>query len=482
MDGAPRVACVTPCRRVEGRSVTTVDGLPDDVRERWVQAFVDTGASQCGFCTPGILMRLAGAEARRPELDEHTVGTALAAHLCRCTGWRSIYDAVAVASGQLPAGGGRDLVAAGRRATLEGGTPQVVGPDVVLGRAGFADDTAPRDALVAVPDGAGVWAVADTLAAARVAAGKVQGRNSTVALRHPLDLPHGEFPLTLRTTFVEPAYLEPDASWCAPGGDPAGPLANGGAFGGKRTSVAADVARRLADEHGRPVRVLLAREDVVRLGPKRPPVACAVADDGTGVVRVARTPGSDLTGWAEALHAGAGPDLVLAVEEVAVPGPPVSTDLRAAGWAEGAVLAAAFAARRAGRVGPGVPVTVTSPDGAVATVAMDGAGAVSVRVAAGAVLDAVVLRSYVLGAVHQALGWVRREGVAVDEEGRVLDLTIRSFGVLPARDMPHVEVVMEDTEGPPVRAGDAVFAATAAAAWLAAGLAPDWPLDRGGSR
>ncbi|HXW32059.1 MAG TPA: hypothetical protein VEJ21_03130, partial [Acidimicrobiales bacterium] len=101
-------------------------------------------------------------------------------------------------------------------------------------------------------------------------------------------------------------------------------------------------------------------------------------------------------------------------------------------------------------------------------------------VAAGAVLDDVVLRSYVVGAVHQGLGWVRSEGLAVDEDGEVLDLTIRSFGVLPARQMPEVHVAIADDSGPPRRAGDAVLAATAAAAWLAGGLASDWPLERGG--
>src|SRR5436305_8092760 len=55
VDGAPRVACVTPVRRVEGRAVTTVDGLDPALRARFSDAFVATGASQCGFCTPGIV-------------------------------------------------------------------------------------------------------------------------------------------------------------------------------------------------------------------------------------------------------------------------------------------------------------------------------------------------------------------------------------------------------------------------------------------
>jgi hypothetical protein len=70
--------------------------------------------------------------------------------------------------------------------------------------------------------------------------------------------------------------------------------------------------------------------------------------------------------------------------------------------------------------------------------------------------------------------------VAVDADGTVLDLTIRSFGILTARQMPPVEVTVEDKGGPPVRAGDAVFAAVAAAAWVAAGLPPAWPTQRGG--
>src|SRR5205085_7021058 len=57
VDGAPRVACVTPVRRVAGRSVTTLEGLEPACRQSWADAFSATGASQCGFCTPGIVMR-----------------------------------------------------------------------------------------------------------------------------------------------------------------------------------------------------------------------------------------------------------------------------------------------------------------------------------------------------------------------------------------------------------------------------------------
>jgi len=353
----------------------------------------------------------------------------------------------------------RDFDRASRRAAIEGGVPQRVGPEVSLGAGGFADDTAPADALVAVPDGGGGWGIGETLTEARAAAAKVQGRRTTAALRHPLEVPPGDWALTLRTTWVEPAYLEPDASWCAPGGQPVTALANGGAFGGKTTSAVGAVARQLADEHGRVVRVLLSREDTVRLGPKRPPIAAGVRADGTGVLRAVRT-----AGIADAVHAVA-PGIE--VEEVDVAGPPTSVALRAAGWAETAVLQAALAGA----------ARVTSPDGATAEAELSD-GRVRVRVRCGEPLDDVVLRSYCIGAAHMGLGWVRSEGIAVDDEGLPHDLTIRSFGILRAVDMPTVDVTIEPADGPPVNGSDAVFAAVAAATWLADGLAPEWPTVR----
>ena len=76
---------------------------------------------------------------------------------------------------------------------------------------------------------------------------------------------------------------------------------------------------------------------------------------------------------------------------------------------------------------------------------------------------------YSLGAVHMALGWVLTESIAVDPDtGEVHDLTIRSFGIIRARDMPPVSITVLDDPGPPrARASDAVFAAVAAAAWNA---------------
>jgi CO/xanthine dehydrogenase Mo-binding subunit len=74
-----------------------------------------------------------------------------------------------------------------------------------------------------------------------------------------------------------------------------------------------------------------------------------------------------------------------------------------------------------------------------------------------------------------ALGWVWSEGIAVDDDGEPHDLTIRSFGILRARDMPPVDVEIERGSGEPVNGSDAVFAAVAAAAWIGEGCTQDWP-------
>ena len=477
VDGAPRVACVTPVRRVAGRSITTVDGLDPEIRDRWGSAFLATGASQCGACTPGIICRLEGARIKGVAGDDRAaIDRALAAHLCRCTGWQPIREAYAVMVGGAidPGSDDRDLDAASRRASIEGRSVQRVGADVALGAGGFAEDTAPRGALVAVPDGTGEWVTAESLPAARAKAGKVQGRHGTIASEPPIDLPPGEFELTLRTSWVEPAYLETDASWCEPGGDPFTPLANGGAFGGKEHSIVPTIARRLADEHGRAVRVVWSREDVVRNGPKRPPMAIGIRSDGTGVIRVARTDGvTELLGRIA-------PEFT--VEEVDVVGPPTSLDLRAAVIAEVAIVRAALAARLDHRDGDPLPrrATIESAEGATATVELSDDGRVRAEVHCGAVLDATVLRSYVIGAVHMGLGLVTSESLSVTDDGEITDLTIRSFGVLRPSEMPEVEVVLHpDDVGEPVNASDVVFAAAAAAAWSSRGWPECWPTGVG---
>ena len=208
------------------------------------------------------------------------------------------------------------------------------------------------------------------------------------------------------------------------------------------------------------MRVLWSRSDAARFGPKRPPVGAGVRADGTGMVRVIRTPGiaEVIKGYAPGLE----------VEEVDVAGPPTSCDIRGAGWVEAAVLLAA--ARRADG-----PVAVAAPDGGRATAAVNPDGSLAVSVQAGQPLDETVLRSYCTGAAHMALSWVTSESLSVDESGTVHDLTLRSFGIVKASAMPPVEVTIEDDDTEPVNGSDAAFAAVAAAVWIDRGLPPVWP-------
>ncbi|HEX5615101.1 MAG TPA: 2Fe-2S iron-sulfur cluster-binding protein, partial [Acidimicrobiia bacterium] len=504
VDGGARVSCVTPATRVAGRHVTTIEGLDAKPRDTLVDALVATGGSQCGFCTPGIVVRLA-ALLGAGKTDAVDVDRALAAHLCRCTGWQTIVEAFALARGGAAGATGaatRDLDRAARTASL-GRSAQVVGPDVVRGAVGFADDTAPRDALVAVPapDGADVptthaagvrWVVADSLLGARALAGKVQGRRTTRSDGQPLAVP--PVPLdgvALATGWLEPAYLELDASWCAPGGDPASALANGGAFGGKEHGLVERAARELADACGRAVRVVLSREDVVRLGPKRPPIAASACLDGE-VVRVdgrfvAPADPADRDEWLRFATTAPNPyglALDATWEAAPVAGPPTSSALRAAGYAETVVLLegaldAAGVERSARELDAGARAVLLDNavrwfDGSTvgARVEIDVAtgllSGVSIRAVTHDEYDDVVLRSYLIGAAHMALGWVLTEAIAVDaDSGEPLDLTIRSFGIIRARDMPPVDVELVQVDAPPLGSFAPVFAAVAAATWNA---------------
>lgn len=578
VDGQPRVACVTPLRRLAGRQVTTVEGLPPEVQTRWSEAFSACGASQCGFCSPGIVVRLVAEAAKaNPQPAQ-----ALLAHVCRCTGWLPIQaafthataspvalpptrdapptlaepaptdapippsapvtpvapapapDARVLSDGSVTAGsavvldervpaaggvastppvpadvrvaaagvgasdvqvaaaalGASDVrvAAAGlgesdrgaaRRAELEAHVAQIVGPGVALGRGGFAEDLAPADALVAVPDGAGGWAVGESLGLALQAAGKVQGRRSTVEAGPPVALPEGRWDRVLQTSWVDPAYLETDGSWCLPGGEPAHPAGNGGDFGAKADSPVAQVARDLANRYGRPVRVRFTREDTIRFGGKRPPLAAGIDLSARRVViHVARTPGvaaALCAGLDAGLDAGPGDDhgFEVDIHEIDLPGPPTSLAPRRAGWAEGVVLRAALL----GEAGP-----VRQPDGgwARARVLIDehGRPVIDAEVAAGAPLAEAVLGSYCIGAVHMALSWVTSERVNVDLDGQPLDLTLRSLGVLRAVDMPPVSIRQVAPQGPPLAVSDALFAATAAAVWAHQGWPPQWPTRR----
>lgn len=102
VDGVPTLSCITPVWEAEGREVTTVEGLATAEGAHPLQDEFDlNGAAQCGFCTPGILCSAAALLARDPGASREEIRQALSGNLCRCTGYRKIYDAVEAAGRRL---------------------------------------------------------------------------------------------------------------------------------------------------------------------------------------------------------------------------------------------------------------------------------------------------------------------------------------------------------------------------------------------
>jgi carbon-monoxide dehydrogenase small subunit len=99
LDGVTACACLVAAGQVEGRDVRTVEGLAGKDRLDTVQqAFVEAGAVQCGFCTPGLIVQSHALLERVPEPADTEIREALAGNLCRCTGYEKILDAVRLAA------------------------------------------------------------------------------------------------------------------------------------------------------------------------------------------------------------------------------------------------------------------------------------------------------------------------------------------------------------------------------------------------
>jgi len=88
------VSCAQPASRFDGRGVTTQEGLSEEQRRQWADCFLASGASQCGFCSPGIVMKAESLLAREAEPSRDAINRALAGNLCRCTGYDGIIRAV----------------------------------------------------------------------------------------------------------------------------------------------------------------------------------------------------------------------------------------------------------------------------------------------------------------------------------------------------------------------------------------------------
>jgi xanthine dehydrogenase molybdenum-binding subunit len=134
IDGKARVSCQMDLDKAEGTSITTLEGLSEGERDRFADAFAAYGATQCGFCTPGIIMRSKalidkkGADLTRDDLQRH-----LGANLCRCTGYLKVFDAIeAVAhGGPIEVGSPGGIGSAGAKYEAR---------ELALGSRGYVDD------------------------------------------------------------------------------------------------------------------------------------------------------------------------------------------------------------------------------------------------------------------------------------------------------------------------------------------------------
>ncbi len=138
VDGRALLACVTPMKKVSGARVTTTEGLGDYRQRVFANAFVSRGGVQCGFCIPGIVMQANALINKNPSPDRQAIEKALTPHLCRCTGYKKIVEAVSCAAEAirheeevlLPESDGQ----IGRR------HPKYGAADLVLGQHRYVDD------------------------------------------------------------------------------------------------------------------------------------------------------------------------------------------------------------------------------------------------------------------------------------------------------------------------------------------------------
>ena len=109
VDGEPVFSCLTPVRAVEGKSITTIEGLadPDGTLHPLQRAFLDAGAFQCGYCTPGMIVAGSALVAEGGEFDDDRIDDAMKGHICRCGTYPRIREAIRKAAASANEGGAR---------------------------------------------------------------------------------------------------------------------------------------------------------------------------------------------------------------------------------------------------------------------------------------------------------------------------------------------------------------------------------------
>lgn len=94
IDGENFASCIYPAMKVEGKNITTVEGIPEDEFKLFEEEFLKVGAVQCGYCTPGILLSTKALLDKNPTPSRKEIREGVSGNLCRCTGYQKIVDAV----------------------------------------------------------------------------------------------------------------------------------------------------------------------------------------------------------------------------------------------------------------------------------------------------------------------------------------------------------------------------------------------------
>lgn len=109
LNGTPVNACLVLAPDANEAEITTIEGMTRDDKLHPIQeAFLEAGAVQCGYCTPGMVLTAKALLDRNPEPDEEAVKTAISGNLCRCTGYVKIVDAIRLAAAKLADGEGKN--------------------------------------------------------------------------------------------------------------------------------------------------------------------------------------------------------------------------------------------------------------------------------------------------------------------------------------------------------------------------------------
>ncbi len=102
MNGDAVTSCVVPATKAQGAEVLTIEGLSKEGKLHPIQeTFIEADAIQCGFCTPGLIMRLYAVLTKDPHASEEVLKEAINKHLCRCTGYETIWDAALLAQKKM---------------------------------------------------------------------------------------------------------------------------------------------------------------------------------------------------------------------------------------------------------------------------------------------------------------------------------------------------------------------------------------------